>query len=170
MSVARNRKAPSGWCPGEWLPRLLVAALFAYTGATKIMDPETFIKAVKFYQMVPPAMTHLVAFILPWLELLAAVFLVGGLWRREARLLIAGMLLVFSLAKGYLLAKGVDFEGCGCVSADSFLYVLFKGWIGVATNLVCLLMLAVEGGFEYRRWRNARSPREEPPGEQAVPV
>jgi uncharacterized membrane protein YphA (DoxX/SURF4 family) len=136
----------------EWVPRLLVAVLFAYTGITKILDPETFIKEVRAYEMVPMLWSNAVAYVLPWLEVIVAALLVLDLWRRDARLVIAGMLIVFTAAKGYLLAQGHVFD-CGCVPTSSFLHVLFDGWIGVGTNVVLLLLLVLEASLEWLRRR-----------------
>lgn len=170
MATSAHKSQSAGWRLFEWLPRLAVAGLFVYTGTTKILDPATFIKEVQAYEMAPASLTHLIAFILPWLEVLAAALLLSGWWRREGRLLIVGMLVAFTLAKGYLLAIGREFD-CGCVPTSSFLHVLFDGWIGVVTNLVCLVFLAVEGGLEWRRRRKAPRPAEPASGpRQPVPA
>jgi len=134
----------------EWVPRLLVGAIFIYTGTTKVLDPHTFIKEVRAYELAPLVLSNLVALVLPWVELIAGVLLIVGRWRREARLLIGLMLVVFLAAKAIVLGQGRRVD-CGCVPTDSFLHFLFDGWIGVATNCVLLALLALEGGLEWRR-------------------
>jgi len=128
-----------------WIARLLVAALFAYTGLTKILAPLDFIKEVRYYQILPVVLSNLVAYVLPWLEVLAALLLAVGFWRKEARLVIAAMLVVFAGAKTFVLGvQGRSLEDCGCVPTESFLHFLFAGWLGVATNLGLLGLLALE--------------------------
>jgi uncharacterized membrane protein len=150
MVAPLEKRTTAGWLALEWLPRVLVAALFAYTGITKIIAPETFIQEVRAYELAPLITTNLVAFILPWLEVLAALSLLAGLWRREGRVGIAGMLFVFILAKSILLAQGKQID-CGCVPTDSFLHFLFDGWTGVVTNVCLLAFLGIEGCAETLR-------------------
>jgi hypothetical protein len=152
MSGAGVIRGQARWQVAEWVARLLVGALFIYTGLTKVFDPQTFIKEVRAYELVPLVLSNLVALVLPWVEVIAGVLLVVGWWRREARLLIGLMLVVFLGAKGIVLAQGRRIE-CGCVPTDSLLHFLFDGWIGVATNCVLLVILGLEGGLAWRRRR-----------------
>lgn len=152
MSASAVQQRSAGWRVLEWVPRLLVIALFAYTGITKIVDPENFIKEVRAYEMVPMLWSNAVAYVLPWLEVIVAAMLLLDLWRREARLVVAGMLIAFTAAKTFLLVQGREFD-CGCVPTASFLHVLFDGWVGVGTNVVLLSLLALESSLEWRRRR-----------------
>lgn len=81
--------------------RVVLAAVFIYLGTKKILDPVAFLKAVRMYQMLPeePAIfLNLTAIVLPWLEVLAGIALILGLWVRGAGILMAGMLAVFTPA------------------------------------------------------------------------
>jgi hypothetical protein len=44
---------------------------------------------------------------------------VAGVWRREAALLTAGMLVMFIVAVGWAMAQGIDVENCGCFSVSA---------------------------------------------------
>ena len=169
MTAMPSPRLSAGRLVLEWVPRLLVAALFIYTGVTKIADPETFIKEVRAYEMAPLVFTNLVAFVLPWVEVFAGLLLVAGIWRMEARVVIAGMLVMFIGAKGILLLQGKVFD-CGCVPTDSFLHVLFEGWTGVITNVCLLAFLAIEGYCEYLRRRSTRTPAAPVEAQEAVPA
>jgi uncharacterized membrane protein YphA (DoxX/SURF4 family) len=111
-----------------WLHRLLalvVGLVFAYASLDKIWWPERFARIVYHYQVIgpnavlPPWLPNLLAVVLPWVELLTGVALVVGLWRREAGLLTAVMLVVFIAAVGSTLVRGIDIENCGCFSLDA---------------------------------------------------
>jgi uncharacterized membrane protein YphA (DoxX/SURF4 family) len=164
MSPAPVTKCCSFCRVVEWTARLLVAALFAYTGATKINDLDTFVKEVRAYQLIPLSTSNVLAYTLPWLEVGTAVLLVMGLWRGAARTLLIAMLIVFTAAKSYVLGMGRTLE-CGCVPTGSMLHFLFNGWIGVLTNVVLLLLLATEGSLAWRRRKLLLAPdsAEQPP-------
>jgi uncharacterized membrane protein YphA (DoxX/SURF4 family) len=90
--------------------------------------------------------SNLVAVTLPWIELLAGLLLVAGVWRRESALVIALLLVVFLVAAASVLARGIDVENCGCVSlakaeaGQSWRPAWTKGvgWFLVTRNLVLL--------------------------------
>lgn len=152
MTSIAQRGSALPWWVIEWPPRLLVAALFLYTGVLKIAGAGEFVKEVQQYALVPVQWSNSVAYSLPWLEVLTAALLVIGLWRRESRLLLVAMLVVFTAAKAYGTATG-RITHCGCVPRDSLLYFLFEGWMGVVTNVALLALLGVEAYAERCRRR-----------------
>jgi len=156
MLAAAGQRRSAVWVVAAWLPRLVVAALFVYTGSSKILDLGTFVKEVRAYQLIPLAWSNGLAYVLPWLEVLAAALLLIGLWRREARVLLIVMLVVFTAAKSYVLARGLKIE-CGCVPTGSMLHFLFDGPIGIVTNVALLLLLALEA-YAGRRARTIPAP------------
>jgi uncharacterized membrane protein YphA (DoxX/SURF4 family) len=96
--------------------RLLLGGLFVYASLDKIADPPAFARIVYQWQVLGPVPSNLVAVILPWLEALAGVLLLAGIWRREAALVVALLLVVFLAAAGSVMARGIDVENCGCTS------------------------------------------------------
>ena len=138
------------------LLRLILGAFFVYASLDKIWSPAAFAKIVYQWQVVGPVPSNLVAVTLPWVELLAGLLLLAGVWKREAALVVALMLVVFLVAAGSVMARGIDVENCGCVSvaktepAAAFPPAWTKGvgWFLVARNLVLLgaaLALAAPG-------------------------
>ena len=138
------------------LLRLFLGAFFVYASLDKIWSPAAFAKIVYQWQVVGPVPSNLVAVTLPWVELLAGLLLLAGVWKREAALVVALMLVVFLVAAGSVMARGIDVENCGCVSlaktepASAFPPAWTKGvgWFLVARNLVLLgaaLALAAPG-------------------------
>ncbi len=90
----------------HWLLALVVGGVFVYASLSKIADPQAFAKIIYHYQVIGPSASfgfvpaNLVAVALPWIELIAGVLLITGLWRREAALVTAVMLAVFVVAVG----------------------------------------------------------------------
>ncbi len=132
------------WIATQLVPRLLVAFVFINAAWGKIAGPQQFAKEIRAYQMVPLVVSHHMAIVLPWLEMIVGVSLVIGLLRRESRALLLAMLVVFTIAKSVVLVQGLNIN-CGCVSEDSPIRFLFEGWSGVATNLVLIALLVMEG-------------------------
>ena len=98
--------------------RLLLGAYFVYASLDKIADPAAFAKVVYQWQVLAPVPANGLAVTLPWIELLAGGLLILGVWREEAALVIALLLLVFLLAAGSVVARGIDVENCGCTSGN----------------------------------------------------
>jgi uncharacterized membrane protein YphA (DoxX/SURF4 family) len=129
----------------ELLLRLLVGGFFVYASLDKIWSPAAFAKIVYQWQVVGPVPSNLVAATLPWVELLAGLLLLAGIWKRESALVVALMLVVFIVAAGSVMARGIDVENCGCVSvakADTGswppAWTKGVGWFLVSRNLVLL--------------------------------
>ena len=81
--------------------------------AASVPDPSAFVKDVANYQMLPHALTHLVAITLPWIEVVAGVLLLLGVWVRPSALIIGGLIVVFLIGITQALARGLDIH-CGC--------------------------------------------------------
>ena len=99
--------------------RLIVGGFFLYASLDKIVAPAAFARIVYQWQIVGPVAGNLVAVILPWLEALAGLLLIAGIWKRESALLIGLMLAVFIFAAVSVMARGIDVENCGCTSVSS---------------------------------------------------
>jgi putative oxidoreductase len=121
------------WLSSIWTLRvvaLILGGIFLYAAVPKIWEPVEFAKIVYHYRVIgpsqdlPPVVANLLAVSLPWIEAIAGVLLITGLWRREAAIVTALMLVMFIVAVGWALAHGINIENCGCfkvsggVSAD----------------------------------------------------
>ena len=123
--------------------RVVVGGLFLISAIGKIMAPEAFVEEVRAHEMLPIVMTNSVAYVLPWVELFAALLLVMSVWRKEARFLIAALLVVFTIAKVYTYAQGKVID-CGCGGQIAFLKYIYNSPQGILTNIVLLLLLWVD--------------------------
>ena len=64
--------------------RVLVGGIFLLAGITKVGSPGAFADAVRAYHLLPGTLVLPFAYILPWLELLVAVYLLIGFMTRLA--------------------------------------------------------------------------------------
>jgi putative oxidoreductase len=98
--------------------QIAVGAVFVAAAIPKIADPPAFAHMIYNYRLVPGALVNGLALLMPWLELLVGLFLILGVWRREAALLAALLLVVFMGAIGWNLARGHAVD-CGCFDVRS---------------------------------------------------
>jgi uncharacterized membrane protein YphA (DoxX/SURF4 family) len=96
--------------------RLGIGGYFLYACYDKILDPAAFARIVYQWQTAGPGLSNLVAVMLPWVELVAGLLLVAGVWRREAAAVVGLLLVVFIVAASSVLLRGIDVQNCGCTS------------------------------------------------------
>jgi uncharacterized membrane protein YphA (DoxX/SURF4 family) len=145
----------------SWLHLVLRVALggfFLYASVGKIADPAAFAKAVYQWQVTGPVLSNLVAVVLPWVEAIAGLMLIVGLWKREAALTIGLMLIVFIVAAGSVMARGIDVENCGCfapaaAAAQHAERAWYEGvgWFLVVRNAVMLAAALLLAFVDPRR-------------------
>lgn len=125
------------------LARLAVGGMFAYLAFMKLQDPIEFLKLTREYGVLPtdpPILLNLTAVVMPWLEMVCAVALFLGLFRRGAALLLTGMMLFFTPL--------VIWHAIGLYNAAppgqyaSFCEVCFD--CGCGTGVVCICYKAAE--------------------------
>jgi hypothetical protein len=111
----------------RWILRLAafaLGAIFLYAAVPKIREPREFARIVYHYRLVgpsrtlSPALANVFSVTLPWIEAAVGLALVVGVWRREAALLTAALLVMFLAGVGWALAHGIDVENCGCFSVS----------------------------------------------------
>lgn len=93
--------------------RLVLGGIFIYTSYPKLLRPDDFARLVYGYRILHVDMVNLVGITMPWMELVAGLFLVVGIIPRSSALVIAGMLGVFIGAGFLALMRGLEIE-CGC--------------------------------------------------------
>jgi uncharacterized membrane protein YphA (DoxX/SURF4 family) len=121
------------------LCRLLIGGSFIYTGFPKLLEPDHFARLVNGYRILHPELVNLVGITLPWMEVVAGVFLVVGVLPGSSALVIGGMLAVFIGAGFLALVRGMEIS-CGCffpLMADHQL-----GWDLLVRDGVMLLLAA----------------------------
>jgi len=108
------------------LVRLVLGGLFVWMGSNKIGHPIDFLKEIREYHALPesPAVfLNTAAIVLPWLEVVAGVALIVGVFVRGASAIFTVMLAVFTPA---ILIRGLQIRAeqgtpffeiafdCGC--------------------------------------------------------
>ncbi|MBI5762499.1 MAG: DoxX family protein [Planctomycetes bacterium] len=119
-----------------------VAGVFLYASLEKIWEPRQFAMDVTNFRILPDAYANLVAIILPWWELAAAIALLIPATRRAGAWVISGMLVMFIGAVAYAaLYKGLHIS-CGCFGKDGS---TAAGWktIGLDAFLLVVTFLSV---------------------------
>src|SRR6186997_2977924 len=81
--------------------RMLLGALFIYSGWQKARDPIFFLDSVRSFQILADPYSAWLAMGLPWLEILAGGALLTGVLADGGLTVIAGMLAVFIWAIVY---------------------------------------------------------------------
>lgn len=131
------------WKGHAWLAlplRWYLGVVFIWACLHKIAHPGSLAEAIATYDILPLAIVNPMAIILPYIELSAGVMLIIGLRTRAAALMVAAMMLAFTVAVSIALYNGLD-SSCGCFAAQS----LEEDPIGGLTILrdVAWLLMAV---------------------------
>jgi len=100
------------------IARILLGCVFIYSSLPKVYHPYTFLGPVYAYQLVGPKMGVLVAMVLPWLELLVGICLVGGVFVGGALLVSTSMGLLFAAVLASALHHHLGIS-CGCFGSSS---------------------------------------------------
>lgn len=107
-----------------WAVAIALGAAFVYASLDKIGAPREFARIVYHYRLAGPSAAlgfvpaNLLSVVLPWVEAACGVLLITGVWRREAALLTAAMLVVFIGAVAWALVHGIDIQNCGCFTVS----------------------------------------------------
>ncbi len=143
------RALSSAWL--QALCRLVLGGIFIYASLDKIAHPREFARIIANYGILPDFLVTLPALVLPWLELIAGLFLVAGVWRRSSALWLSLLLLAFILALGVNAARGLDMS-CGCFSTsaadtESAYVLIFRDLLILIPGLVIVFFGRDEGGM-----------------------
>ncbi len=123
------------------LLEILLGALFIYAGVLKLLHPYEFTEAVLAYRLVPAALAGVAAAVLPCLETAAGLFLVLGLKRRSALLIIGLLNGIFLLVLSVTALRGLKID-CGCG-------LFFQRQVGLVPILEDVFLLLWTMGLYY---------------------
>jgi len=136
--------------PLDLLARFYLGGVFLYAAWGKVLDPYSFAVNIATYQVLPLELVNVSAVVLPWLELIAGVLLIAGVFTRAQALLVNGMLLVFIAAIASALYRELDLGTCGCFASEEAAEDLSMStvwrdvaWLAVGTGI----------GIMPERWR-----------------
>ena len=145
------------WLTHPWLTirvQIALGVIFIVAAVGKIADPPSFAHMIYNYRILPGGLINISALIMPWVELLAGLCLVIGVWTRPARWIITLMLVTFMIAITINLVRGNAID-CGCfdVSAANKTYEerIRDMWYVLLRDTGMLLMCAQLWWAERRR-------------------
>jgi uncharacterized membrane protein YphA (DoxX/SURF4 family) len=94
---------------GPFLIRVVLGGYFLIAGLIKIDYLEAFVQQVKGFELLPGNLSAAYATLLPFLEVLTGVFLIGGFWTTLAAGTASLLLISFIIAFGILPYAGTPF-------------------------------------------------------------
>jgi len=125
--------------------QLALGAIFVIAAIPKIADPPSFAHMIYNYRLVPASLINLSALVMPWVELLAGLALILGVWKAAARNVIGILLAIFIIAISINLIRDNAID-CGCFNvADrgkTHEQRIFDMKVDVARDLGMLLLAA----------------------------
>lgn len=99
------------------ISRIVLGGLFIYSGIDKIIDPLSFAAIIHHYRITPPNMINFAAIVIPWIELIAGVFLIFSIRLKASALTINLMLVFFTVVLAITAFRGIN-VACGCFSTS----------------------------------------------------
>ncbi len=92
---------------------LVIAVIFIYAGAVKVLDPVQFANDIDNYKILPWTIGVGLAFYLPWLEIFCGLALIFRLLYRGALSILTALVAIFIVATIAAKVRGLDIT-CGC--------------------------------------------------------
>jgi len=75
--------------------RWFLGIIFIWASIDKIVHPQGFARIIFNYQILPVQLVNITAIFLPWLELVAGICLITGIWLHGATVICLGLLAAF---------------------------------------------------------------------------
>lgn len=99
--------------------RIILGIVFLISAYSKLKVPQEFAVAVENYRIFGNYLSRWGAVFIPSLELILAIFLILGIWKKETILITAVLFIVFDLMIFQAYLRGLDIS-CGCFSSTEF--------------------------------------------------
>ena len=132
--------------------RIVLAGVFIFAGAGKIVHPSKFADQIDNYRMLPYLGVTFMAVVLPWLEVMCGLLLILGKWLRGVLLALSGLNIVFIIAILTALIRGLDIS-CGCFALPGE-----AARVGIPRLVEDIILLAISLFlFYYYAWKNQQS-------------
>lgn len=131
--------------------RLILGGLFAFAAYNKLVPkgegatssgPQGFTWTIKAFKLGLPDWAVLTStFTMPWIEIVAGVLLIVGIWTRGAALVIGALLAVFIVLLLSVLARELNVD-CGCFGDLSPFCPPKVGWCHIVQDVGMLAAAA----------------------------
>ena len=131
--------------------RIALGGVFLYAGFMKWENIQAFAFAIKGFKILDPDKHgHLIisaAYTMPWVEMIAGLLLVLGLWTRAATLTIGLMLVFFIAALLHVIFDPSIEADCSCFGDMNIVCGASVGWCQVIRDVIMLIPVG------YLLWR-----------------
>jgi len=143
MESSRRRKALNlFWHAG----RIALAAIFLFAGVAKLRDPYAFATAIEHYRIIGASASLVLAFVLPWIEILCSLALLSQRLVRGGLLLSLMLFTLFVAVLSSALVRGLDIS-CGCFGSGNSTAV----WVALVRAILLLLVTLATTRIWYCR-------------------
>jgi uncharacterized membrane protein YphA (DoxX/SURF4 family) len=115
----------------EWILRIALGGFFIWSGGMKLLDLSAFTESVGNFQLTMETRLPgeiegffeapgdaVVAYTLPWIEILAGLAVLSGLGKAGGLAILGGMLVSFNAALWSAWNRGITDLKCGCHGAS----------------------------------------------------
>lgn len=124
----------------------ILGLAFVVSGTIKASDASDFFQSIQNFRVIPKWGAEVLSYYLPWLEITLGISVVSGFWRKEALMLIFGMITFFSLALISAWARGLDVQ-CVCFGEWSMTALKYEPLLRNMFFLIgCLWLLRSDAG------------------------
>lgn len=122
--------------------RIIGGGIYVYAGVIKAMDVQGFAENIAAYQILHSPLLEMVsAAVLPYIEIIAGLLLVFGIWPMAALSILVGLTVFFSCCLTSLIVRDIVID-CGCFSTDSSPMSQTSPTAALVRDLVILAILA----------------------------
>jgi uncharacterized membrane protein YphA (DoxX/SURF4 family) len=140
MNVERREKIAS---TALLVGRIAIGLLFTLSGYSKLVQPvEYFEFIIDQYAIVPDALIHGVALVVPWIEFLFGFHLMIGLFTPFYAWGLAGLTFAFQIVLGQAVLRKLPMDECGCFGAGFVHLSLYQSFLIDTVILLILLRIA----------------------------
>ena len=116
--------------------RFVLGVVFILASMDKIMYPDAFAASIEAYKLLPYGTINIVALVLPWMELVCGIFLLGGVHIRGSSAILSFLLVFFIFAIISAMMRELKID-CGCFGKEHATPV---GWMKVVENTGLFLL------------------------------
>ncbi len=130
--------------------QLGLAAVFLTAAYPKILDAKNFAGDILAYDLVGWSVAKGIAVWLPWMEAIAGLLILIGVWLRPAAAIVTVLSAIFAVAKVSALMRGLQID-CGCFGYSDPLTPLDVGLDAVLIAASVFLVLKSEWALRWFR-------------------